>query len=184
MKSLVKKTLAKINQSESGFTLIELLVVVGIIVALAAVIVPAVAKFSTKGEEGGAAGEHDTVQVAMDATMAGALLETVNATSATGFSASGEVVNDLSAAGFGDLDPADAVPDVLISDNMRDNPTRYWYCWDAAGNVYQAEVDPNSDGIFDPASVADYDAESGGTNNLDNNDGARCGPPGAEEIIN
>ena len=48
--------------SEAGFTLVELLVVVGVIVALAAVIVPSVVKFSGKGETGAKAAEGENVQ--------------------------------------------------------------------------------------------------------------------------
>ena len=42
---------------QKGFTLIELLVVVGIIVALAAVIVPLVVRFSDRGEQGASVAE-------------------------------------------------------------------------------------------------------------------------------
>jgi prepilin-type N-terminal cleavage/methylation domain-containing protein len=38
------------GKSQGGFTLIELLVVVGIIVALAAVVVPQVVQFSARGD--------------------------------------------------------------------------------------------------------------------------------------
>jgi len=48
MRSILKKTLGRGSESQNGFTLIELLVVVGIIVALAAVIVPLVVQFSER----------------------------------------------------------------------------------------------------------------------------------------
>ncbi|MCI0800975.1 MAG: prepilin-type N-terminal cleavage/methylation domain-containing protein, partial [Chloroflexi bacterium] len=42
MRNILKRTLGSRSEDQKGFTLIELLVVVGIIVALAAVIVPLV----------------------------------------------------------------------------------------------------------------------------------------------
>jgi len=45
------------SEDQKGFTLIELLVVVGIIVALAAVIVPLVIQFSGRGDTGAANAE-------------------------------------------------------------------------------------------------------------------------------
>ena len=56
MRNMLKKTLGRGSGSEKGFTLIELLVVVGIIVALAAVIVPLVIQFSGRGDNGAASG--------------------------------------------------------------------------------------------------------------------------------
>lgn len=50
----------------SGFTLIELLVVVGIMAALAAIVVPNVARFVGTGEEEGADWELNTLQSSMD----------------------------------------------------------------------------------------------------------------------
>ena len=52
MRNILKKTLGRGSEDQKGFTLIELLVVVGIIVALAAVIVPMVIQFSGRGDAG------------------------------------------------------------------------------------------------------------------------------------
>ncbi|MCI0811046.1 MAG: prepilin-type N-terminal cleavage/methylation domain-containing protein, partial [Chloroflexi bacterium] len=49
MRNILKRTLGRGAEDQKGFTLIELLVVVGIIVALAAVIVPLVIQFSGRG---------------------------------------------------------------------------------------------------------------------------------------
>ena len=155
MKTLVKKSLARITKNQTGFTLIELLVVVGIIVALAAIIVPAVAKFSQKGEEGGAAGEHDTVQTALDAMMADKILTGVAPTvPGIGTTDVYNIIGDTV-----DFD-ADAVTTAYMNgdaggDFVRDPVMSYWYCWDAAGNVFQAQ-----DALGDPASVSDYGTEA------------------------
>ena len=53
-----------------GFTLIELLVVVGVLAALAAILVPNVARFVGYGREEGATLELKRVQSAMDAAIA------------------------------------------------------------------------------------------------------------------
>ena len=66
---LVERARGALRQ-QAGFTLVELLVTVGIIVALAAVIVPSVVIFSGKGDTGAKAAETDNVQVAMDTMMA------------------------------------------------------------------------------------------------------------------
>ena len=148
MKTLVKKSQARITKNQTGFTLIELLVVVAIIVALAAVIVPAVAQFSGRGEEGAASAELDTVQTAVDAMMADAVLTAVDPRDLAGFD---DAVSDFAGLDF-DL----GLATVVLTDYMRDNPTGYQYCWDGVGNIVQLWLDV--DGITTiehPA--ADYD---------------------------
>ena len=144
MKTLVKKSLARITKNQAGFTLIELLVVVGIIVALAAIIVPAVAKFVQKGDEGAAAGEFDTVQVAMDAVMADAMTTSV-VPHDNGTGAGGDVgISDWAA--FPTLDP-DGDPLYTLDQYMRDFDTDYQYCWDKRGNVVQLWKDGTPSGV-------------------------------------
>ena len=58
------------SRHQEGFTLVELLITVGIIVALAAVIVPLVIQFAGKGDEGAWAAEAAVVQAAVDTMMA------------------------------------------------------------------------------------------------------------------
>ena len=70
MRECIKKAMGRSEKREGGFTLIELLVVIGIIVALAAITVPLVTKFSAKGYEGALNAETETIQSAMNAMMA------------------------------------------------------------------------------------------------------------------
>ena len=70
MRRIMKNMVSRLRKSEKGFTLVELLVVVGIIVALAAVIIPNVSRFTGKGNEGALSAEAENVQAAMDTMMA------------------------------------------------------------------------------------------------------------------
>ena len=153
MKTLVKKSLARITKNQSGFTLIELLIVVGIIVALAAVIVPAVAQFSGRGEKGSAAAELDTVQTAVDAMMAEEVLTTVVQNEGpAGIGPAVAAISDFSTFDFNPNTP----PIALLTSYMRDNPTGYQYCWDTPGNITQLWT---TDGVDVISHVgADYDA--------------------------
>jgi len=79
-----------------GFTLIELLVVVGIMAALAAIIVPNVARFVGTGKDEGAEWELGTLQTAMDTAMTDFGFKTVEPSPPGG-------VTDFSLA---DIDPS------------------------------------------------------------------------------
>ena len=152
MQRFTKKLGLRLSKDQQGFTLVELLVVVAIIVALAAIIVPLVTSFASKGQEGAAAGELDTAQTTMDALMADNLLDSVKP------STSNDVFSDFSGGGgeaFGNLDPLVSTAQVFLSNYTRDNPLQYWYCWDNQGNVSQAV---NTGG--DPMSVADFPTQT------------------------
>ncbi|MEE9249011.1 MAG: prepilin-type N-terminal cleavage/methylation domain-containing protein [Dehalococcoidia bacterium] len=121
MKRLVRNLVRRLRGHQLGFTLVELLVVVGIIVALAAVIIPNVIQFAGKGEEGAKAAEMSNVQAAMDSMMADLGVTVVTAN---------DLVTDTSVNDF-TLVPVEGP---LIT-YMRDNPTTYAYCWDVAGLI-------------------------------------------------
>ncbi len=69
MLRLIKSRLGRAVRDQKGFTLIEMLVVTGIIVALAAIIVPLVISFSGEGEDAAQDGERETVQTAIQSMM-------------------------------------------------------------------------------------------------------------------
>ena len=122
MQRSFKRTKDTVLGQAGGFTLIELLVVIGIIVALAAITIPLVTRFTSSGKEGAVAAETQTVQTAMSAMMADLNLTTVDAnTGATvgvkAFTDKPSATNDLS--GY-----------------LKKATTTYYYCWTGTGEVY------------------------------------------------
>jgi len=112
------------KEDESGFTLIEMLIVVGIIVALAAAIVPQVVQFGGEGEEGQKASELSTIQTAMDTMMADNNL--------TALAAEATARKDWEAY------PADAGGEKLYTGGyIRVTSTEWGYCWNTTGKVSQ-----------------------------------------------
>ena len=120
MRNILKRTLGSRSEDQKGFTLIELLVVVGIIVALAAVIVPLVIQFSGRGDVGAASAEWDAVQSAIDTMMADKTLTSLTASSG-------------SAAFI--LDSTNSVGGQTLADYVRDTTTAYCYTWAASGRI-------------------------------------------------
>ena len=122
MRNILKKTLGRGSEDQKGFTLIELLVVVGIIVALAAVIVPMVIQFSGRGDEGAATAEWDSIQSAIDTMMADNTLTAVTAGSSAVF------ITDSF-----DFDAGSGTQN--LSTYLRDSSTTYCYTWAASGRI-------------------------------------------------
>ena len=121
IKSIATGIGQRIRKNESGFTLIEMLIVVGIIVALAAAIVPEVVSFSGKGEEGQKSSEQSTVQSAMDAMMAEQGATTVTAVTANG-------INDWTAnPGGTGVATLDGYMSITIS--------TWFYCYGTDGKI-------------------------------------------------
>ncbi len=110
------------GSSQKGYTLIELLVVVGIVVALAAVIVPLVVQFSGAGERAAEAAEWDAVQSAVDTMMADNQLSTVSA------STNSTRITD-------NLDWDASLATVTLAAYTRDTITTYCYEWTATGRI-------------------------------------------------
>ncbi len=115
--------------SETGFTLIEMVVVIGIIVALAAVIVPLVVQFSGTGASAAQDAEWDAVQTSIDTMMADNEMTTVTASSTT----VGTRVTDTGTH----FDSTQT-----LVNYTRDVNTNYCYRWDSSGRLlFQYDLD-------------------------------------------
>ena len=123
MRNILKKTLGRGSENQKGFTLIELLVVVGIIVALAAVIVPLVIQFSGRGDIGAASAEWDAIQSAIDTMMADNTLLAVTAGASAAF-----ITDSL------DFDD-DSSSTQTLNSYLRDTTTIYCYTWATSGRI-------------------------------------------------
>jgi len=122
MRTILKKALGRGSEDQKGFTLIELLVVVGIIVALAAVIVPLVIQFSGRGDTGAATAEWDAIQSAIDTMMVDNALTTVTAETDASF------ITDTF-----DFDAGTGTQN--LSEYLRSTSTAYCYTWAASGRI-------------------------------------------------
>lgn len=120
--------------SQAGFTLVELLVTIGIIVALAAITVPLVTKFTRSGQTGSMLAETENVQTAMSIMMADQDITTVD-----------ELINPVAAANDFEALPTgtDTVPLYgAAGAYLQGDITSYYYCWTVNGEVYPRDPDP------------------------------------------
>ena len=129
MRRIMKNMVSRLRKSEKGFTLVELLVVVGIIVALAAVIIPNVSRFTGKGNEGALSAEAENLQAAMDTMMADTGSIDVGPYDITNLSTATQTWTALPVIGA-------FSPNVATLDGyLRAPSTKFFYCFDAAGLV-------------------------------------------------
>ena len=131
MRCLIKNRLGRVEEDQKGFTLIEMLVVVGIIVALAAIVVPLVISFAGSGEAAAQAGEVETVQTAIQSLMVDNDLFAV--TASTALPGNGEKIVSTGIQ----FDPT-----VSLQAYMDQPSTQYCYQWADTGRVtFQYDVD-------------------------------------------
>ena len=132
MLSFTKRRLGSVVRDQKGFTLIEMLVVVGIIVALAAIIVPLVIAFSGEGEKAGREGERETMQTSIQSMMVKNNLSAVTASDNTTNPKGKKLTNT----------GTDFHATFNLKDFMDQSASKYCYKWDTTGRVtYQYDVD-------------------------------------------
>lgn len=123
MKRFAGMMAGRLHRAQTGFTLAELLIVVGIVVGLAAVILPNVGRFTGSGDRAADAGEMQSLQTAVDTWMADTNLQAVTANN---LATLGTARNAFGAAGI-----------LNLTGYMRNLTTASYYCWDTTGGVTQ-----------------------------------------------
>ena len=132
MKTFINKRLGGRIKDQQGFTLIEMLVVIGIIVALAAVIVPLVIQFSGEGATASQEAEWDAVQTTIDIMMADNEMNP-------------PITPGSTLAQIADTQTFGLTTGVTLKEYTRDPITNYCYTWDDTGRLLtQSAWDPDS----------------------------------------
>ena len=132
MGNSIKFRLGRVARDQRGFTLIEMLVVVGIIVALAAIIVPLVIAFTGEGEKASRDGELETMQTAIQSMMVKHNLAKVTPSNDTANAKGKQVPNTGT-----DFDSK-----YNLKDFMDQSASKYCYKWDDKGRItFQYDVD-------------------------------------------
>ena len=128
----IKLRLGRVARDQRGFTLIEMLVVVGIIVALAAIIVPLVIAFSGEGEKAGREGERETMQTAIQSMMVKNNRSSVIASNDTANALGKNLLNT----------GTDFHATINLKDFMDQSASKYCYKWDKTGRItYHYDID-------------------------------------------
>ena len=132
MGNSIKLRLGRVARDQRGFTLIEMLVVVGIIVALAAIIVPLVIAFSGEGEKASREGERETIQTAIQSMMVKHDLAAVDPSKDTTNTLGIKITNN----------GTEFNATYNLQDFIDQSATKYCYKWDAKGRItYQYDDD-------------------------------------------
>ena len=113
---------------EKGFSLMELLVAIGIMAAIAAVTIPLVTKFVSRGESGAQAKELEHMQTSMRSLMADAALITVDDNSTTAVNAWAGLPTKSTAV----IKVNGVATDLTEYMRMTNGKTVYYYCWNTA----------------------------------------------------
>ena len=131
MRGSINQRISVQVRNQKGFTLVEMLVVIGIIVALAAVIVPLVIQFSGDGAQAAENAEWDAVQTSLDTMMADNEMTAVSSQST-----STRISDTL------DWDAGSSTQ--TLAEYIRDASTNFCYQWASTGRL-TAQFKLNSD---------------------------------------
>ena len=138
----IKLRLGRVARGERGFTLIEMLVVVGIIVALAAIIVPLVIAFSGEGEKASREGERETIQTAIQSMMVKHDLAKVKAYAGAATAKGQQITNTGTDFQVASSDT------YTLKDFIDQGTTKYCYKWDDKGRItHQYDDDGTSPAV-------------------------------------
>jgi prepilin-type N-terminal cleavage/methylation domain-containing protein len=111
------------TKNQRGFTLVELVVVLGIMAALAAVVVPVVARFANRGDTEANSTERQTVQAAFDLYMSDNALAAVTA-------------SGTSTTAWTTVNPGGTGSN-MYPGYLRQSATKCGYTWVADGTITQ-----------------------------------------------